>query len=238
MNLDPVINNLSQQWINASGLHKYVYNWRWMGLPIIQFPADIMALQEIIWMTKPTVIIETGVARGGSIIFNASQMAMLDLCEKGIVSLHNSPRRCIGIDIEIREHNRKAIKDHPLNEMIILVEGSSIDGKIIDKVKSFLVPGDNVMVILDSNHTHDHVARELDEYSQLVTVGSYIVVHDTGIEFSPQETIVNRDWGKGNNPLSAAREFLLSNKNFESDEMLSGKLQVTSSPHGYLKRIA
>ncbi|MDX2256960.1 MAG: CmcI family methyltransferase [Pseudanabaenaceae cyanobacterium bins.39] len=234
---DPEVKNVSQEWINKTGPHKYVYNWRWMGLPIIQLPADVVATQEIIWMVKPTVIIETGVARGGSLIFNASQLALLDLCENGKASIEESKRRCIGIDIDIRQHNRDAIVSHPLSPMIQLIEGSSISDQTLNKVKNLLHPEDKVLVILDSNHTHDHVKAELEQYSPLVSCGSYIIVHDTGIEYAVESLFHNRDWGIGNNPLTASKEFLLSNKNFQVDQIVSGKLQITSSPDGYLKRI-
>lgn len=234
---DENVKNLSQEWINQTGKHNYVYNWRWFGLPIIQLPADIVATQELIWKIEPTVIIETGVARGGSLIFNASQLAMLDLCKYGSASILDSERRCIGIDIDIRPHNRYAIESHPLAPMVQMVEGSSTDEKTFNKVMEFIKPDDKIMVILDSNHTHAHVKEELAMYSSLVSLDSYIIVHDTGIEFSPDSSFKNRDWSIGNNPLTAVREFIDSNDNFQIDKLQSNKLLITSSPDGYLQRI-
>ncbi len=235
---DPAVKRVSQEWIDRTGAYKYVYNWRWMGLPIIQLPNDIVAVQEIIWSVRPTVIIETGVARGGSIIFYASQLALLDLCESGQASLKSSARKCIGIDVDIREHNRKAIESHPLSPLVTLIQGSSTDASTLKTVQSMLKPDDTVMVILDSNHTHDHVMCELTGYAPLVSIGSYIVVHDTGIEYAPQEAFSNRAWGVGNNPMTAAAEFLTTSSGFVVDDLICGKIQITSSPNGYIKRIA
>ena len=234
---DENVKKVSQEWINQTGKHNYAYNWRWLGLPIIQLPADIVATQELIWKIEPTVIIETGVARGGSLIFNASQLAMLDLCKYGSSSIMNSERRCIGIDIDIRPHNRGAIESHPLSPMIQMVEGSSTDEITFNKVMELIKPDDKIMVILDSNHTHAHVKEELVMYSPLVSLESYIVVHDTGIEFSPDSAFKNRDWGVGNNPLTAILEFLDSNDTFQVDKLQSDKLLITSSPNGYLQRV-
>lgn len=238
MAADSAVTTVSQQWIDTTGPYRYVYNWKWMGLPIIQLPADIVATQEIIWSVKPTVIIETGVARGGSIVFNASQLAMLDLCEGTSVSLLDSGRRCIGIDIDIRAHNREALEAHPLAPLVTLFEGSSIDTGTVDFVRNLLEPDDRVMVILDSNHTHDHVLRELELYSGLVTPGSFLIVHDTGIENAPHDAFDNRDWGRGDNPLTAMYAFLQQNKDFEIADTICDKLLITSSPKGYLRRVS
>jgi cephalosporin hydroxylase len=207
-----------------------------MGIPIIQFPADIVVTQEIIWKIKPTIIIETGVARGGSLIFNASQLALLDLCDNDQSTIDKNPRRCIGVDIEIRNHNRAAIEDHPLAKYITLIEGSSIDLVTLNQVKSMITPKDKVMVILDSNHTFQHVMEELNMYASLVSSESYLIVHDTGIENAPESLFKNREWGVGNNPLTAVKNFLDGNTNFLIDEIISDKLLITSSPKGYLKR--
>jgi len=236
MSSDDSVKSVSQAWINQTGLHRYVYNWRWMGLPIIQLPADIVATQEIIWEVKPTIIIETGVARGGSLIFNASQLALLDFCTNEKIPISQSKRRCIGIDIEIRSHNRNAIETHALAPMIRLVEGSSVDSDVVSRVSAMITPEDRVLVILDSNHTHDHVKKELDLYSKLVSSGSYLIVHDTGIEYAPEDLFKDRDWGVGNNPLTAVRQFLEDNEKFTVDKHVSGKLLITSSPDGYLRR--
>lgn len=235
---DVAVKAVSQDWINATGQYRYVYNWKWLGLPIIQLPADVAATQEIIWNVKPTVIIETGVARGGSIVFNASQLAMLDLCEQGSASLVDSKRRCIGIDIDIRSHNRAALESHPLAPMITLYEGSSVEQQTVRFVEELIKPEDRVMVILDSNHTHEHVLRELELYSGLVSPGSFLIVHDTGIELAPEDAFANRDWGRGNNPLTAMQEFLTTNTNLVIEHNICDKLLISSSPSGYLRRVS
>lgn len=234
---DETVKTVSQQWVDVTGQYRYVYNWKWMGLPIIQFPADIVATQEIIWSVKPTVIVETGVARGGSIVFNASQLALLDLCEGASPSLVGSTRRCIGIDIDVRSHNREAIDSHPMEPMITLIEGSSIEDATFQSVCELITPQDRVMVILDSNHTHEHVLRELELYSPLVSHGSFLIVHDTGIEVAPDSAFGNRNWGRGNNPLTALNEFLDGSDDFAVEDVVCNKLLTTSSPRGYLRRV-
>ena len=210
---------------------KYAYNFFWLGVPIIQEPQDMQALQEIIWEIKPDLIIETGIAHGGSIIFSASMLALLEACgeiEKGDV---------IGIDIDIRPYNKKAILAHPLGNKITMFEGSSIDEEIIRKVVAFAKNKKRALVCLDSNHTHDHVLAELRAYAPLVNVGSYCIVEDTGVEDLPAGTTSDRPWGKGNNPKTAVWEFLKENNNFEIDKIIESKLILTGSPDGYLKRI-
>lgn len=210
---------------------KYAYNFFWLGVPIIQAPQDLQAMQEIIWEVKPNLIIETGIAHGGSLIFSASMLAILEVCgeiKKGHV---------LGIDIDIRPHNKKAILTHPLSKKIMMLEGSSIDEGIIRKVKEFTKDKKRIFVCLDSNHTHKHVLAELKAYAPLVSIGSYIMVGDTGIEYLPEGTISNRPWGKGNNPKTAVQEFLKENNNFKIDKTIELKLILTGSPGGYLKRI-
>ena len=204
--------------------YKYPYNFDWLGLPIIQFPQDIIAVQEIIWKTKPDIIIETGVARGGSLILSAS-----------ILHLLNGNGRVIGIDIDIRAHNRKAIENHPLAFRIDLIQGSSIDQSIVDEVKKQVKQSDRVMVILDSNHTHDHVLKELELYSPLVTKGCYLVVMDTIVDDMPDDSFPDRSWGVGNNPKTAVHEFLQKSDRFEIDASIHNKLLITVAPDGYLK---
>lgn len=233
---DEPIRKASQQWIDLTAPYRYVYNWKWMGLPIIQFPADLVATQEIIWSVRPTVIVETGVARGGSLVFNASQLALLDLLQDGSSSPARSARRCIGIDIDIRSHNREAIEMHPLAPMITLIEGSSVDEATFESVRRSIYPHDRVMVILDSDHSHEHVLRELELYSQLVSYESFLIVHDTGVEFAPESAFGNRDWGKGNNPLTALNVFLDASDDFAVEYTVCDKLLTTSSPRGYLRR--
>lgn len=221
---------------------KYAYNFFWLGTPIIQAPQDIQALQEIIWETKPDLIIETGIAWGGSLIFSASMLALLEVCgeiENGHV---------LGIDIDIRPHNKKSILEHPMSKKITMIEGSSIDENIVVQVKDF-AKNKRVMVCLDSNHTHEHVLAELEAYAPLVSKGCYCMVGDTGVEDLPSGTTSDKPWGKGNNPKTAIWEYLKclqNNKfiatdgetlNFEIDKIIESKLIITGSPDGYLKRI-
>ena len=223
---DTILKTIKSDFVNNSADFKYTYNFDWLGLPIIQFPQDIIALQEIIWQTKPDIIIETGVARGGSIIFYASMLKLL-----------NNNGKVIGVDIDIREHNRKAIENHPLSDNVSLIQGSSIDEKIVNQVKSHIKDQDKVMVILDSNHTHEHVLEELKFYSPFVTKDCYIAVMDTVIEDMPEDYFPDRPWGKGNNPKTAVHEFLKTNDRFEIDEYIHNKLLITVAPDGYLKCI-
>ena len=210
---------------------KYAYNFFWLGVPILQAPQDLQALQEIIWEVKPELIIETGIAWGGSLIFSASMLAILEACgamENGEV---------IGIDIDIRSHNKEAILAHPLSKKITLFEGSSIDEKIIARVKERAKNKTKVLVCLDSNHTHEHVLAELKGYAHLVSIGSYCMVGDTGIEDLPEGTTNDRPWGKGNNPKTAVWAFLKENNDFVIDKTIDSKLIITGSPDGYLRRV-
>ena len=184
----------------------------------------MVAMQELIWKTKPDIIIETGVARGGSLILSAS-----------ILHLLNGNGRVVGIDIDIRPHNREAIESHPLAFRINLIQGSSIDQSVIDQVKKHVKPEHRVMVILDSNHTHDHVLEELRLYSDLTTKDCYLVVMDTVVDDMPKDYFPDRPWGKGNNPKTAVHEFLKTNDRFEIDESIHNKLLITVAPDGYLK---
>ncbi len=210
---------------------KYAYNFFWFGVPILQAPQDLQAWQEIIWEVKPDLIIETGIAYGGSLIFNASMLAILEVCgkiEKGEV---------LGIDIDIRPHNKEAILAHPLSKKITMLEGSIIDDEIIARVSDFVKDKKRVLVHLDSNHTHEHVLAELRAYAPLVSVGSYCIVGDTGIEDLPNETTSDRPWGKGNNPKTAVWEYLKENSSFEIDKTIDSKLILTGSPDGFLRKI-
>jgi cephalosporin hydroxylase len=205
--------------------HKYSYNFSWMGRPVIQYPQDLMAMQEILWDVKPDLLVETGIAHGGSLIFYAS---ILELIGKGEV---------VGVDIEIRPHNRGAIESHPLFKRISMIEGSSIDEWVIQEIRKRLRDKPSVLVCLDSNHTQTHVLRELELYSPLVTKGSYMVVFDTIIEDLPEGLFCDRPWGKGNNPGTAVSKFLRSNDRFIVDKDLASKLLVTVAPGGYLRCI-
>lgn len=213
------------RFIEDSAKVKYSYNFKYLGVPIIQYPQDIIALQEIIWNIKPDLIIETGIAYGGSLIFYAS---MLELLGKGKV---------LGIDIEIREHNRKAIENHSLFKRIEMIENSSIDKETIKKITEFSQGFNKIMVVLDANHTYSFVLKELELYSKLVSVGSYLVVLDTIIEDLPEDFFTERPFGKDNNPKKAVKEFLIKNKNFKIDKDIENKVLITVAPDGYLKRI-
>ena len=238
MGSDGELARLSREWIARSAQHKYVYNWRWCGLPIIQLPPDVLVTQEIVWEVRPDVIVETGVARGGSLTFSASLLAMLDAAEATGRTPATTPRRVIGIDIEIRPHNRQAIEAHPFSRMIELVEGSSVAPETVAAVRGRVRPGARVLVILDSNHTHDHVLGELEAYAGLVTPGSYCVVQDTGIEFTAPGAFPDRSWGRGNSPLSAIAAWLPGHPEFVVDSSIDHKLQISSSPGGYLRRVS
>lgn len=224
MSADPEFQNLSKQWLVRSAKHKYSYQFRWMGRPIIQLPQDIVALQEIIWETKPDLIIEAGIAHGGSLIFYASMLELL-----------GGNRSVIGVDVEIRPHNRVEIEKHPMSKRITMIEGSSVDSKIVDQVRNLARGKKSIMVALDSNHTHDHVLEELRLYSPLVTKGNYLVVLDTLVEDLPDDAFPNRPWGKGNNPKTAVREFLKTTDRFVMDHTIEKKLLLTVAPDGYLK---
>jgi cephalosporin hydroxylase len=221
---DTKLSEMSREWIEHSAKHRYTYNFTWMGRPIIQLPADIMALQEIIWRTRPDLIVETGIAHGGSIIFSASMLELIG--EDGMV---------LGIDIDIRSHNRAEIDAHPMRKRITLLEGSSISDVVLSEVNRIARDRKRILVILDSNHTHEHVAGELRLYSPLVREGGYLVVLDTVIEDMPEGLFTDRSWGKGNNPKTAVWEFLRTNDRFEIDSDLEAKLQITVAPDGYLK---
>lgn len=231
----------ARSFLRASILPRYSYNFSWMNRPIIQYPQEIVALHEIIWETKPELIIETGVAHGGSLIFSASMLALLDLCE-GIetgkaIQPSFSRRKVLGIDIEIRESNRKAIDAHPMASRIQLIEGSSIAPEVIAQVKTISSGYSRVLVCLDSNHTHQHVLAELNAYGSMVSKGSYCVVLDTIVEDLPKELSPGRPWGPGNSPKTAVHEFLKVNKQFVIDTDMQNKLLVTVAPDGYLKRV-
>jgi len=224
MAVDENITGLSSQFFNKSCEYKYSYNFSWLGRPIIQYPQDIIAMQEIIWQVRPDLIIETGIAHGGSLIFHASMLEMIG--EEGQV---------LGIDVDIREHNRVEIERHRMFKRIEMIEGSSVDAGIIEEVSRFAAGKQRVLVVLDSNHTHEHVLRELELYSPFVTKDSYLVVFDTVIEDMPEDSFVDRPWGKGNNPKTAVWEFLKTSDRFVIDEEYNNKLLITVAPDGYLR---
>jgi cephalosporin hydroxylase len=204
--------------------YKYTYNFNWLGRPIIQLTEDMVLMQEIIFQVKPDLIIETGIAHGGSLVFSASMLELL-----------GGDGKVIGVDVDIREHNRVAIEAHPMSKRISMIEGSSIDMSVAEQVYSFAKNSKRVMVFLDSNHTHQHVIKELELYSPLVKKGSYLVVFDTGIEDVSEDMFEDRPWGKGDNPKTAVWEFLETNDRFDIDRELESRVLFTVAPDGYLK---
>lgn len=239
---DSDLQALSRTWIREVSRHNWAYNFSWFGRPAIQFPNDAWAMQEIIWKIRPDLIIETGIAHGGSLIFSASMLALLDVCDaikkKKPHDPSRSERKVLGIDIEIREHNRTAIEAHPMASRIQMIQGSSISPKVINKVKKIAHHYQSVLVCLDSNHTHQHVLAELEAYAPLISKGSYCVVFDTIIEEMPRKMFPDRSWGPGNNPKTAVREYLKSHPEFKIDKDIQHKLLITVAPDGFLKRIA
>ena len=239
---DKDIQALSRVWVREIARHRYSYNFSWLGRPIIQFPQDIVAMQELIWEIKPDLIIETGIAHGGSLIFSASMLAMLDACEamtaKAEINSALSKRKVLGLDIDIRPHNRDAIEAHPMAPYIKMIQGSSIDRSVVDQVKTIAEGYSKVLVCLDSNHTHEHVLEELNAYAPLVSNGSYCVVFDTLVDDMPPEMFPNRPWGPGNNPKTAVFEFLKTHPEFEIDKSIDYKLLISVAPDGFLKRTA
>lgn len=226
MGEDLALQGLSEVWIRETARYKYSYNFTWLGRPIIQFPQDILAMQEIIWQIKPELIIETGIAHGGSLIFNASMLELI-----------GGNGHVLGIDLDIRSHNQVEVERHPMFKRITMIEGSSTDDKVKRQVYDLAVGKKPVLVVLDSNHTHEHVLQELEIYSPLVTKGSYLVVFDTLVEDMPNDFFPDRPWGKGNNPKTAVWEFLRSNDRFVIDKEMEHKLLITVAPDGYLKCI-
>jgi len=227
---DKDVQALSRIWARETNQHKYTYNFSWFGRPIIQYPQDIVAMQEIIWEIKPDLIIETGIAHGGSLIFYAS---MLEL----VASCMGSEGEVLGIDIDIRAHNRKAIEEHPMFKRITMIQGSSIAPGVVAQVADKAKGKKRILVVLDSNHTHDHVLTELKAYAPLTSVGSYCVVFDTLIDDMPKHVLNDRPWGPGNNPKTAVWEYLKTHPEFEIDKSIQNKLLITVAPDGYLKRV-
>lgn len=209
---------------------KYSYNFSWLGRPIIQYPQDMIAMQEIIWAVKPDLIIETGIAHGGSLIFSAAMLELVAACT-------GNEGEVLGIDIDIRSHNRKAIEAHPMFKRISMIEGSSIAPEVAAQVVKKAKGKKSILVCLDSNHTHEHVLAELEIYAPLTTTGSYCVVFDTVVEDMPKELSGQRPWGPGNNPKTAVWEYLKTHPEFEIDKGIQNKLLITVAPDGYLKRI-
>lgn len=232
---------LTQKWVNKANQLKYSYHFEWMDRPIIQYPQDMVEMQELIWKVKPDLIIETGIAHGGSLIMSASMLALLDMCEAiesgTVLDPKKSNRKVLGLDIDIRQHNREAIEAHPMSSRIQMIQGSSIAPEVIDQVKALAKNYQRVLVCLDSNHTHDHVLAELDAYAPLTSLGSYCVVFDTIVEDMPKAMFPDRSWGPGNNPKTAVWEYLKTHPEFEIDKGIDYKLLISVAPDGYLKRV-
>lgn len=229
---DESLKSKAQAFMQASVLPKYSYHFSWMGRPIIQYPQDMIAMQEIIWEVKPDLIIETGIAHGGSLIFSASMLELIATCD-GVEG-----GEVLGIDIDIRPHNRQAIEAHPMYKRISMIEGSSIAPEIIAQVIEKAKGKKRILVCLDSNHTHEHVLAELEAYAHLTSVGSYCVVFDTLIEDMQENAYPDRPWGKGNNPKTAVWEWLKTHPEFEINKSIHQKLLITVAPDGYLKRVS
>lgn len=233
---DPSCRDAVRQWHDASRRFDYQYMFEWLGRPIIQDPQDICAIQELIWRVQPDLVVETGIAHGGSLVLSASILAAISQGEL-LAGRAAKPRRVVGIDIDIRAHNRAAIEAHPMAHRIDMLQGSSIAPEIIAEVHARAAKYQRVLVFLDSNHTHEHVLAELEAYAPLASEGSYCVVFDTVIEDLPAGMYPDRPWDVGNNPKTAVHEFLSRNKNFVVDEDMDAKLLISVAPGGYLRRI-
>ena len=237
---DTDLQALSRVWIREISPYKWAYNFSWLGRPAIQFPTDAWALQELVFKVRPDLIIETGIAHGGSLMVSASLLAMLELCDAAesgtVVDPRNPSRTVLGIDIDIRAHNRAAIEAHPMAHRIAMIEGSSIDPAVVAQVRK-AAEGKTVLVCLDSNHTHAHVLAELEAYAPLVSEGSYVIVYDTLVEDMPASLSEGRPWGPGNSPKSAVHAFLKTHGDaFEIDRRIDRKLLITVAPDGFLRR--
>ncbi|MDO9181961.1 MAG: cephalosporin hydroxylase family protein [Bacteriovorax sp.] len=217
---------LSKEWMVESVRNNYSYNFSWMGRPIIQYPQDMIVTQELVFQVKPDLIIETGIAHGGSLVYSASLLELLG--GDGMV---------LGIDIDIRQHNREAIEAHPMSKRIKMIQGSSISDEVKNQVYEFAKNKKRILVMLDSNHTYEHVLEELKIYSPLVKKGSYLMVFDSVIDDLPNDLFVDRPWGEGNGPQKSVFEFLKTNKRFEIDKKVDNKIMISVAPNGYLKCI-
>ena len=237
---DGAFQTLSRDWLQASMQRQYVYNFDWMGRPIIQYPQDMVAMQELVWRVRPDLIIETGIAHGGSLVLSASLLALLDMSdaiEAGTTMDPRASRRMVlGVDIDIRAHNRAAIDAHPMASRIAMIQGSAVAPDGVPQGRDFAKGSQRVLVCLDSMHTHDHVLGELDAYAPLVTPGSYCVVFDTFVEDMPPKFFADRPWDVGNNPKTAVHQWLAGHAEFEVDAEMEQRLQVTVAPHGFLRR--
>jgi cephalosporin hydroxylase len=232
---DAELTAATKEWFALANSHGYSYHFECLGRPLIQYPQDIVQLQELISETSPDLVVETGIAHGGSLVLSAAMLCLLDVMEG--LDPRQSPRKVVGVDIDIRPHNRKALDEHPLRFKMELIEGSSIDPDVIKQVRSHADGVERVLVSLDSNHTHDHVVAELNAYADLVPVGSYCIVFDTVVEDLPASSFADRPWDVGNNPKTAVHEWLKSHPEFEIDKDIDNKLLISVAPDGYLKRV-
>ncbi len=237
---DEAFRQLSRQWLQHSMASKYVYNYDWLGRPIIQYPQDMVAIQELVWTVRPDLVIETGIAHGGSLVLSASLLAMLDMCDAiaagETMDPRQSRRKVIGIDIDIRAHNRAALEAHPMASRIQMVQGSSVAPEVVAQVRDAAGGYGRVLVLLDSMHTHDHVLAELEAYAPLVTPGSYCVVFDTFVDDMPPKFFGDRPWDVGNNPKTAVHQWLPRHPEFTVDAAMESRLMVTVAPEGFLRR--
>jgi cephalosporin hydroxylase len=238
---DKKIAKVTNEWLSAVYDFKYSYHFEYLGRPIIQHPQDMVAMQELIWKVKPDLIIETGIAHGGSLIMNASLLALLDICDAiksdSTINPKESRRKVLGVDIDIRQHNKIEIEKHPMASRIQMIEGASTAPETLEQVKKIAKNYNRILVCLDSNHTHEHVLSELQSYAPFTSVGSYCVVFDTIIEDLPKEKFGDRPWGPGNNPKTAVIEYLKTHNQFKIDKEINHKLLITASHDGYLKRV-
>tara|TARA_B100000767_G_scaffold260555_1_gene271331 strand:- start:269 stop:1048 length:780 start_codon:yes stop_codon:yes gene_type:complete len=238
---DELLLESTKKWLTHSFMKKYPYHFSCLGRPIIQYPQDMVAIQEIIWDVKPDLIIETGIAHGGSLILSASMLAQIDMMEAiesgQTMNPNQSKRKVLGIDIDIREHNKIEIEKHYLSSRIQMIQGSSISSEIIDQVKNIANNYETILVFLDSNHSHTHVLAELEAYAELTSINSFCVVFDTIVEDLPLNAFPDRPWAPGDNPKTAVWEYLKSHSGFEIDKSIENKLLITVAPDGYLKRV-
>jgi len=229
---NPTLQSAARDFMNASVESQYSYNFSWLGRPIIQYPQDIVATQELIWSVQPDLIIETGIAHGGSLIFSASMLELNAACGGP------ADARVVGVDIDIRAHNRAAIDAHPMSKRITMIQGSSIAPEVIEQVRAAAAGKRRVMVMLDSNHSHAHVLAELEAYAPLTSVGSYCIAFDSVVEDLPAGMIRDRPWGPGDNPKTAVHAYLATHPEFVIDKRIDHKLMISVAPDGYLKRVA
>ena len=223
---DAELKQATLAWSELAFTRGYSYNFEWMGRPIIQYPSDMMGLQEVLWRTQPDLIIETGVAHGGSLVMYAGLQQMMGI----------QGAKVLGVEIDLRAHNRALINEHPMAKHIQIIDGSSVAQATLEQVRAVAAQHQRVMVVLDSLHTHDHVLAELEAYAPLVTAGNYLVVQDTHVEELPDHLWLNRPWKRGNNPMTASLEFLSKHPEFENDVALEAKLQITCARNGWLRR--